>query len=176
MHTSQQWWDEVKNDDTKLTEWLRRQYVGEMSAVNLLSQILLRFGADATEEQWGNVYSVMLQEARHAFWMKQVLVRRGIPLEKDARAETRYWAEVVPNIHTFADAMSAAFHAESMRLERICIIAAERDPRFLDLTAVFARILPDEEWHAKIFGEMRGTADTSAYHQKGLEALNLVLA
>jgi rubrerythrin len=177
MHSSQQWWDETKADPSKLSHWLRRQYVGEIAAVNLLSEVLLRFGGSATAKEWDNVHRVMLQEATHAKWMKQRCDARGIVLDEDASAERRYWKEVLPNVTNFREAMAAAYHAEHMRLERIRIIAADRDPAVADLAETFSRILPHEQWHEEVFGEMMkgGSEKITRYHERGLEALNLTL-
>lgn len=173
--TSAEWWDSVKADKDKLAAWLRRQYVGEMAAVNLLSEVLLRFGGEATNEEWDNVYKVMNQEALHARWMRQVLVGRGIEMERDASAERRYWAEVLPNVTNFREAMAAAYHAEHMRLERIRVIAAEPDMEFHDLAVMFTRIRPHEEWHEQVFDQMRQGETMTRHHEKGLEALNLLM-
>ena len=51
MKTSAEWWLATKSDPAKLTHWLQRQYVGEMAAVNLLSELLIRFGDEATDEE-----------------------------------------------------------------------------------------------------------------------------
>ena len=177
MTTSAEWWASIKENPGKLEGWLRRQYVGEMAAVNLLSQVLLRFGGQATEKEWTNVYRVLGQEALHAKWIYDLCASRKIALGTDESAERRYWKEVLPHISTFRDAMDAAYHAERMRLERIRVIAADPDPVFADVAAVFRAILPHEEWHEEIFGEMRATAagTTTRYHERGLEALNLTL-
>lgn len=175
MHTTQEWWDQMKDDRAVRGQWLRRQYIGEMAAVNLLSEVLLRFGAEATFAEWENVHKVMVQEAIHAKWMRELCVFEGVELELNASAERKYWAQVLPHVTNFREAMAAGFHAESMRLERIHTIAAETDPRFKTFAGVFSRILPHEEWHEKIFDEMRHGKELTRYHEKGLEALNLLL-
>ncbi len=175
MRTSQQWWDHIKTDKTLLDAWLRRQYIGELAAVNLLSEVLIRFGSDATPEEWGTVHKVMCQEALHGKWMKELMDGRGVVPERDASAERRYWAHVLPHVISFAEAMAAAFHAETMRLERIHVIAAEPDKAFYDIASIFQHILPHEEWHAKVFDEMRKGREMTRYHEKGLEALNLAM-
>jgi hypothetical protein len=173
--TSQEWWNEVKADPEKLVSWLKRQYVGEIAAVNLLSEVLLRFGGAATDDQWDTVYRVMVQEAKHGRWMKELMDTRHIQAEVGSGAERRYWKEVLPHVNSFPEAMAAAFHAENMRLERIRCIAADAEAPE-DIRKVFQRILPDEEWHEQVFGEMRDGLSLTQYHAKGLEALNLTLA
>lgn len=172
--TTAQWWAETKSDEVKLTHWLQRQYVGELAAVNLLSEMMLKFGADMTEEQWDNTHKVMMQEATHAKWMKQLLEVRGISPEKDADPTRRYWQEVLPAVDDFEKASAAACDAERMRLYRIREIASDfTAPE--DIRATFERILPHEEWHEEVFASMRGNARLDEAHDRGLAALNLVL-
>lgn len=174
MHTSEQWWNEVKKDPEKLASWLKRQYIGEIAAVNLLSEVLIKYGSEATEVQWLQIHKVMIQEAVHGKWMKRLMDDRGIKLEPNGDATRRYWAEVLPGVTNFQEAMAAAFQAEHMRLARIRTIANDKEAPE-DIRLVFQSILPHEEWHEEVFGEMRGTADVTRYHEKGLEALNLLL-
>lgn len=173
--TTAQWWAETKNDEEKLAQWLRRQYVGELAAVNLLSEMMLKFGADMTEEQWDNTHKVLMQEATHAKWMKGLLDVRGIVVEKDADATRRYWQEVIPSVDNFEKASAAAHDAERMRLYRIREIANDAHAPE-DIRATFQRILPHEEWHEEVFASMRGNARLDEAHDRGLAALNLVLA
>lgn len=175
MRTTQEWWNETKSDPEKLAHWLRRQYVGEMAAVNLLSELLITYGSQADSSEWDDVHTVMCQEASHARWMKRVMDKRGISPEEGASTDRRYWAEVKPAVNSFAEGCAAGYHAESMRLERIRCIAAETDPEFADLAAVFKRILPHEEWHEEVFDKMRKGHDLTRYHEKGLESLNLLM-
>lgn len=169
------WWQEMKSDPEKLAAWLRRQYVGEMAAVNLLSELLIRFGSEMTNEEWYTTFKIMNQEALHGRWMKELMDSRGIKPEEDADATRRYWNEVLPAVDTFKRAAAAAFNAENMRLYRIREIANDVDAP-ADLREVFARILPHEEWHEVAFAKMKGDEDLSEAHSRGLAALNLVLA
>ena len=175
MLTTKEWWTGVKASPKKLEAWLKRQYVGEMAAVNLLSGLLIRFGSDMTDRQWKTIHKIMNQESTHARWMKELMDARGVKPEKDASAERRYWKEVLPAVDTFEKAVAAGFHAENMRLHRIREIAHdEQAPK--DLRDVFTKILPHEEWHEAAFAEMKGQTDITSFHEKGLQALNLVLA
>lgn len=173
--TSEEWWAATKADPTALAKWLQRQYVGELAAVNLLSEVLLKFGADMTAEQWHDVYRVMLQEATHALWVKKLLDARGIPVEKDADPQRRYWLEVLPSVDNLERAGAAAYDAEHMRLFRIRAIASDRDAP-TDIRSVFRQILPHEEWHEQVFDDLRGSARLDEARDRGLAALNLVLA
>jgi hypothetical protein len=178
VRTSAAWWLETKSDPAKLHHWLQRQYVGEFAAVHLLSLILLRYGSEMTPTEMDNVYRVMQQEALHGRWMADLLDAEGIRPEVDGDATRRYWEEVIPNVTSFREAMQAAQQAEHMRLYRIRAIAedAGAPPH---IRAVFQRILPHEEWHEVVFGEMRAGTDFPALreaHGRGLGALDLVLA
>jgi rubrerythrin len=175
MKTTHEWWTETKADEQKLNHWLRRQYVGEMAAVNLLSHLLIRFGYQMSDREWENVHKVMTQEAVHARWVKHLLDARGLKPEPEASAERKYWNEVVPAVDSFAKGAAAGYHAEQMRLIRIREIAQDMDaPR--DIRETFVKILPHEEWHEEVFSEMMGKTDITEFHERGLEALNLTLA
>lgn len=176
MHTTREWWAETKADPERLNHWLRRQYVGEMAAVNLLSELLIKHGSEASEEEWNDVHRVMVQEATHAKWMKRVMDGRGISPEPNASAERRYWSEVKPAVRSFAEGCAAGYHAEHMRLERIREIADDDDPMVRDLRDTFRNILPHEEWHEEVFGKMAAGRTLTEYHTRGLEALNLLMA
>jgi hypothetical protein len=176
MRTTEEWWAEVKSDPEKMAHWLRRQYVGEMAAVNLLSELLITYGGQASESEWDDVHKVMCQEATHAKWMKRLLEGRSIDPEVGATAERRYWAEVKPAVNSFAEGCAAGYHAEHMRLERIRCIAADTDPAVADLAKTFGKILPHEEWHEEVFDRMRQGKTLTQYHEKGLESLNLLMA
>jgi len=175
MLTTKEWWNGVRDNPEELERWLKRQYVGELAAVNLLSQLLIRFGSQINPEQWDTIHKIMSQEAVHGRWMKELMDVRGIKPEENASAERRYWNEVLPAVDSFEKAVAAGFHAENMRLFRIREIAA--DPQSpADIKETFTRILPHEEWHEEAFAAMMGTANITEFHKKGLEALNLILS
>lgn len=175
MRTTHEWWQEVKSDPEKLAEWLKRQYVGELAAVNLLSELLIRFGHDMKPQEWHDIQKIMTQEALHGRWMKDLMDARGIKPEKEASAERRYWKEVLPAIDSFEKAVAAGFHAENMRLFRIREIANDAEAP-ADIRQTFQRILPHEEWHEEAFAQMMKGTDITPFHERGLQALNLTLA
>lgn len=175
MKTTAQWWAETRDDAAKLVHWLKRQYVGELAAVNLLSEMLLKFGADMTPQQWHDIHKVMQQEALHASWMKRLLDTRGIAPTRESDATRRYWAQVLPAVTDLGKASAAAHDAEHMRLFRIREIAFDMSaPQ--DIRETFQAILPHEEWHEVVFAAMRGDVRLDAARDRGLSALNLVLA
>lgn len=63
-----------------------------------------------------------------------------------------------------------------MRLERIrAIVESPRTP--WDVREVFARILPEEEFHARAFAAMadwKGLVRTEEFHERGAAALGLI--
>lgn len=175
MRDTKTWWATVKANPEKLASWLKRQYVGELAAVNLLSELLIRFGSEMNPEDWHTISKIMMQEALHGTWMKELLDVRGIKPEQNASAERRYWKEVLPAVDSFEKAVAAGFHAENMRLHRIREIASDLDAP-ADIRETFQRILPHEEWHEEAFAAMMGQTDAiTPFHEKGLKALNLVL-
>ena len=179
MRTTQTWWNSLKKDPEALKEWLIRQYVGEMAAVNLLSEVLIKYGGEMVDNEWNDVYKVMLQEAKHARWVKQLLENRSINIPEGLDATRRYWSEVIPAVENLDDAAHAAHNAESMRLHRIRAIAEETEAEYSDLQDVFSRILPDEEWHEEVFGALcrsENNPKMDGAHSEGLRALALVLS
>lgn len=177
MKNSVTWWEETKNDKTKLHHWLQRQYIGEFSAVHLLATLLVRFGSEISFEYRTNIYNIILQEAQHGQWMSALLNSEGIEPETGGKNAEKYWKSVLPNVTDFKSAMQACAQAEVMRLYRIrAIIADESAPPLI--RTVFERILPHEEWHALIFKEMQGqyfSQELADANNEGLAALNLVL-
>jgi rubrerythrin len=174
MQTSQQWWDEVKKDETKLNEWLVKQYRGEASA---FERIMKMAGAyDMTHKAFRTLSVIASQEATHAGWVKNLLKDRGIdPLLEGA--ENRYWAEVKDAMEDFETTCAVGAHAEAMRLERINVIVADPDSPE-DIREVFKKIQVEEQFHARAFAELAGEdaiARTKGQHDKGLAILGLVI-
>lgn len=171
MKTTQQWLSEVKASPEKLTHWLKRQYVGEALAADRIKSL-----AELVEGQHkASLEYIASDEAKHSEWVAGLLKARGIELPTPSYEGTRYWAPILANLKTFAELMGAGHHAETMRLVRITALAydAEIDA---DIREVFAKILPDEERHARLFASMsdaNAIAATRDLHEKGLEALGL---
>jgi len=114
-------------------------------------------------------------EKNHAAWVLDLLVARNIrPTLLDKKE--RYWEKTLVGIDSFIKASAVAAHAEEMRLERIRAIANDETAP-ADIRAVFARILPQEEFHARAFKKMTTTAvydATQDAHELGRTALGLV--
>lgn len=148
MRTSKQWWDSIKNDPEKVKNWLIRQYIGEVTAVGRIQTLILdKLGEGLVKEV---IKAIIRQENNHAEWILGLLKARGIDSVEIENPESRYWSKTLPKAVDLTHTMGIAAHAENMRLERIKVIAEDPDSP-LDVRDVFARILPDENFHAKIF-------------------------
>lgn len=177
MRTSQEWWNEVKNDPVKFNEWLIKQYRGEVTAVNRIRVFKENF---ATRERDRIVLDQIInQEIQHANWILDLLESRAVrpALWLFEEAEKRYWKDVLPGIESFETGSAVAAHAEKMRLERIRVIAGDEDTPD-DVRDVFKRILSDEEFHTLAFTVMSSPDALEATrhdHERGMEALGLVV-
>ncbi|MBA2541509.1 MAG: hypothetical protein H0V17_17840, partial [Deltaproteobacteria bacterium] len=115
------------------------------------------------------------QERDHAGWIGELLAARGQRVEVQTKSD-RYWRSVVPSITDLATGAAVGAHAERMRLERIEAIAADAwaPP---DIRAVFAKILPQERFHARAFASLatpEAMVRTANAHALGRAALGLV--
>lgn len=176
MKTTQQWWDEVSNDEEKMIDWLKDQHHGEVTAAKRISEIAARFKLE--EWQQKQISQVVADEMKHSIWVGWLLKKRGIGTY-DLHKEERYWNQTLPavdEIDTFEYFCAVAHHAEVMRLDRIRLLAA--DKRFDDIAKTFSDIIVDEKYHAKIFGVMSTPEDierSRANHKNGMNAIGLVV-
>lgn len=173
MHTSKEWWNSVKNDPEKLTDWLRDQYRGEVTASARIAGFSAQYAQPGSHDA-RVLAAIADQEDLHAQWVGGLLRARGeTPRVEDV--PERYWSETLPGITSLESGAAVGAHAEAMRLERIRTIA--NDPEAPeDIRAVFTRILPQEEFHERAFREMAGPlamAGTQASHEAGMAALGL---
>ena len=176
MRTSLTWWNETKNDAAAFIDWLRDQYHGEVTAHDRIMNFLgTHVPADSP---WRKTLELIAsQELTHAEWVGGLLRARGIEPAILVKPE-RYWDVTLPGAVDFETAAGVAAHAEQMRLERITVIAIDVDAP-ADVRDVFARILPEERFHAGAFRRMAGEpafAATLARHELGMEAIALVPA
>lgn len=171
--TSQQWWDEVKADEKLLSDWLVRQYRGEVTAAKRINQFAELYASDDKNKKVLNV--IAEQEAQHASWIRELLATRNIkPSIKGA--EKRYWKETLSGINSLESGAAVAAHAEAMRLERIRVIAADESAP-ADIRHTFILILRDEQFHEYAFRAMAGEAamaEALHSHREGRKALGLV--
>jgi hypothetical protein len=172
--TSQTWWKTIRVDAARLHAWLYDQYRGEVTAASRIEGVRDRFATPGTRA-YRVLTAIANQERAHATWVGALLAARGLPVEVQAKSD-RYWQKVVPGIDDLETAAAVGAHAETMRLERIEVIA--NDPNAPDdVRAVFARILPQERFHARAFTSLATAVTlekTASAHALGREALGLV--
>jgi hypothetical protein len=173
MPNSATWWKSVREDASRLNAWLYDQYRGEVTAAGRIETLRDRFTAPGTRPY--RVLTVIAQQERaHAAWVAELLVARGLTVEVQAKSD-RYWQRVLPGISDLATGAAVGAHAERMRLERIETIA--EDPAApADIREVFARILPQERFHAHAFEKLaspEALQRTAGAHELGRVALGL---
>lgn len=173
MRTSTEWWNQTKANPQLLTEWLQKQYYGEITAADRIHE----YCESRSPTKWRKTLNLISQqEHQHASWILELLHNRGLqPVTPDA--PNRYWNQTLPQVNSFESATAVAAHAELMRLERIrAIVADESAP--VDAREAFRKILVDEEFHARAFTRMAGEealSATSVAHQNGLKELGLIM-
>lgn len=177
MKTSIEWWNEVKQDEIKLNEWLVKQWRGEVTASERIKRFSEQFAADKPKVQ-RILAEIANQESTHAKWVWDLLRHRNIECDETAiqEAEKRYWKETLPGITSLETGAAVAAQAESMRLERIRVIADDANAPD-DIRGVFQAILKDEVWHEAAFTQLASDdafASTKGNHELGLIALGLV--
>lgn len=174
MKTSVQWWAETKNDPAKLESWLKKQFVGEVTAANRITGLVDRFNPQFNITKM--LYKIAMDENKHALWILDLLQARNIKVPSTKGAEDRYWAQTLPGIKSLDHGLAVGAHAEAMRLERIKVIADDADaPEDIRLT--FTNILKDELMHERAFrtkASDEALAETKGNHKLGREALGLV--
>lgn len=175
MRTSQEWWNKTKSSPESIINWLKNQYHGEAVASERIRQYILPHFEGKYEFM---VEKIASDEERHATWIGELLLSRGITPEI-LQKEERYWREVMTEDFTSDGnyAAAVAAHAEEMRLERIKVIMDDADAPS-DIVNTFKNIYTDEVFHAKGFRLIAGDEyynKTSEKHAKGLEALGLIV-
>lgn len=174
MKSSEQWWSEVKSNQSLLVDWLKDQYHGEVTAAMRIKQIFNQF--NLTEPQRKIVERIAREEAQHAKWVGSLLKNRGITPRVLTKQE-RYWDKTLVNISSVEDAAAIGHHAEAMRLERIRVICSDATAPE-DIREVFSKILPDEEGHEamfKLLSNRESLASRANNHQQGMKALGLTI-
>lgn len=172
MQTSSEWWQKTKSDPVVLNDWLVKQYRGEATAAKRIRAFADEYAADPDDRVILN--RIATQEERHAAWVLTLLASRNIEPNVE-NAEERYWKETLPEVESFESGAAVGAHAEKMRLDRIRVIAEDIEGPS-DIREVFARILPEEEFHERAFRQMAGPdamSKTEASHERGLQLLGL---
>lgn len=175
MKTTAEWLHEIKTVPGKFEAWLERQYIGEMMAAHRIG--LLASSLPYISPSYRVLAKIAQDEADHAAWVAGLLLDRGFILPDVSNDGVRYWEPILGVPETFEEICAAGHHAEEMRLVRIRALVEDQDlPR--DIRDVFARILTDEEFHARAF-ETLSTPEAiekmRPYHEAGLEALGLAI-
>ena len=174
MKTSAQWWNEVKANPALMTDWLKDQFHGEVTAAARIRE----FASTVSDARIASTLNnIAEQEADHAEWVKELLTVRGITAEV-LNKEERYWDKTLASEYKNKSTQELAAigaHAEAMRLERIQVIAADESAP-ADIRKVFAKILPQERYHERAFRFIAGDeamAKALDAHKEGLAALGL---
>lgn len=171
--SSTSWWAHTRNDAARLTAWLYDQYRGEVTAASRIEALRDRFAA-AGSRAYRVLTVIARQERDHAGWVGELLAVRGLRVVVQNKSD-RYWREVVTGIDDLATGAAVGAHAETMRLERIEVIVADASAP-PDIRAVFAKILPQERFHARAFESLatpEAMARTANAHALGRAALGL---
>lgn len=169
---SKVWWDKIKRDSKRFENWLQKQYHGEMRAAVQLGILAEQFKKNLFPKQLATLDLIAEQETKHASWLLKMLRDRGITPKKTH--QDRYWKNTL-KWKNFDEAAAVAFHAETMRLERIRVIAEDITAPW-DVRTMFTLILKDETFHAKAFQQMstdKARSKALVGHKKGREALGL---
>ncbi len=174
--TSAEWWAEVRGDEAKFIEWLRKQYHGEVTA----AERIRKFGEEHAPvgNRWRRaLLLIAIQESKHAAWVGELLLNRGVEPALLADKPERYWSKALAGVTSFAGIAAQAAWAERMRLERIRVIAADPSaPK--DVVQVFKWILEEEEFHARAFADMAGDKameEALGRHEAGMTAIGLAM-
>jgi len=187
LKTSDQWWTEVKANPEKLTKWLKKQYHGEITAHQRINKFIETFLPESPElkaspqkTSFKQILTIISdQELTHAQWVGELLQKRGIEAKVLEDKQERYWNETIPQVKDFATGAAVAARAEEMRLKRISAITNDTtlDKSFEDIQQVFAKILPQEQFHAKAFAKMAGNEAMKSVieaHKQGMVAIGLI--
>ena len=175
MTDSKQWWESVKKDNSRLIEWLKKQYHGEVTAAERIRVFINRFGHQAAPSEIHILKEIAEQEENHADWIGELLENRGIKAVKIKNKQSPYWDETLPGIIDWATGCAVGAHAEKMRLERIRAICDDSESPE-DIRRVFFKILPQEEFHERSFRSFSTAAaleKTKYNHLNGKNALGL---
>lgn len=173
LRTTDQWWTDVSSDPVKMIRWLKSQYYGESTAVDRVLSLIEIYNVTGKNKLL--LEKIAADERNHAMWVKGLLLNRGID-DVLLKRDERYWDAAMEELpETFELACAIGYHAETMRLDRIQLLA--EDERFEDIAAVFTKILKDELFHAQALKTLTtpdAIAATYSKHIAGKNALGLV--
>src|SRR5688500_4335397 len=116
--TSEQWWNDVKNDEPRLMDWLRKQYHGELTAWQRIVNYVTTNRENLNTKAVFVLEKIAAQEYTHAHLVSKLLHARGdmaLPLPEHS---ARYWNVTLPegaNALPLEEVSAVAAHAERMR-------------------------------------------------------------
>lgn len=178
MKTADQWWEGVVKDDSLFNDWLLKQYHGELTAAIRIRKMVKDY--ELTPLQRTVIHRIANDEARHARWVRDILLSRGVN-PKDNYGTNRYWSQTLDidkldtGGYSFEDLCAIAYHAEDMRLNRIVVLMEQTGHP--DIAEIFSRIYLDEIFHANAFRDMSTPEALARYkekHELGKKAIGLV--
>lgn len=146
---SEQWWSEVKKEQNKFNHWLQTQYFGEMKATERIGSLISVY--NLTGKTAKIISRIASDEANHAKWVLELLKTRGVT--PPTKHEERYWKKVGLSFNSALEAFAVASHAENMRLEKLQVIANDKEAPS-DIRKVFKKILKDEVFHESAFKKL----------------------
>lgn len=167
LRTSQQWWDSIKGDESKVIRWLQKQCYGEYEAWRRISELFFRFNSPVLD-------MIAKDEYSHYIYIKNYLESRGHSAY--TQHEVRYWKEIPKEVKTIEEVGAIGHLAEAMRLERIEIIA--NDMTYPALANLFTVILYDERMHVKAFKHLTNDIQIElarADHEAGMRSIGLTM-
>ena len=178
MKTIEQWWEGVTQDESLFNDWLLKQYHGELTASIRIRNMARKYNLSPLQRTV--IHRIASDEARHAKWVKDILISRGVN-PKNNYGTNRYWDKTLDvekldsGSYSFEELCAIACHAESMRLDRIVVLMKQTG--HVDIAEVFSRIYLDELFHANAFRDMSTPELLTKYkenHELGKKALGLV--
>lgn len=174
MQTTERWWKEVSSDSKKMIKWLKKQYHGELTAEHRIRSLITLYNLEDKSAKL--ISTIADDEAVHAELIEGLLLDRDVEPESLVHQE-RYRDIVLPVKDASFEYMCAVgYYAETMRLDRIRLLATE--PKFKDIANTFYRILPDEIFHSKVFKFLSDDAslvEVGNNHRMSVNALGLVI-
>ncbi|WP_396190653.1 ferritin family protein [Flavobacterium sp.] len=169
---TQEWLNKVLTDPEYKIHWLKRQFIGEVTAADRIYKLASACPIPKFKKV---LLKIASDELQHSLWVLDLLENRDIPIPQIESPEDRYWKVILDDADSFDKTAAAGYHAEHMRLVRIRALAdcTKIDD---DIRYVFKKILPDEEFHEKAFALMasnKAIQEMAKNHEAGLELLGL---
>jgi tRNA isopentenyl-2-thiomethyl-A-37 hydroxylase MiaE len=166
LKTSQQWWNETKTSPVKLAHWLQRQAYGEEQAHKRIEALAKKYNNSV-------LHNIAKDELKHCLWITRYLQQSGIDFLNIHNE--RYWEQINLEFENLEQVGAVGYHAEAMRLERIKVIAKDKD--FITLADIFKKIQKDEEYHVKAFKDLtteEAIEIAAIDHKQGMNSLGLI--